>query len=419
MHFQDEYYWYGEHRVPNQSNSIGVSVYRSSDLVNWKFEGLALKRGGHTDTGPDMVLERPKVLHNLQTGNFVMWMHIDSPDYVWARVGVAVSKTPLGPFSFERSFRPHDQESRDFTVWQDDEDPNKAAYIAYSSEDNMTMHIDRLTSDYRSVSSRDPCRAFVQQKREAPAFFKHKEIFFMATSGCSGWKPNRLKVFWSREPLGEWKSLGDPCVGSPDQNKTFGSQPNFVLAVPRHAGCYVFMADRWDQTKIGETNTEIHASRYVWLPLWLQELPEGTGDHPVKLEICWHDVWSFQSMEEERNEALNQAAQQGHLQDVRALLAAGASPEFRGLRGWTAIMFAASQGRADIAQLLVDGQADVNARCETGSTVLMHAAWAGKLEVVRYLVSAGASRDAEDNEGRTAAMTAADRGHEAIVQALD
>ncbi len=26
-------------RVPNQSNSTGVSVYRSSDLVNWKFEG--------------------------------------------------------------------------------------------------------------------------------------------------------------------------------------------------------------------------------------------------------------------------------------------------------------------------------------------------------------------------------------------
>ena len=82
------------------------------------FVGLALKRGGHTDTGPDMVLERPKVLHNFQTGNFIMWMHIDSPDYRWARVGVAVSKTPLGPFSFERSFRPHDQESRDFTVWQ-------------------------------------------------------------------------------------------------------------------------------------------------------------------------------------------------------------------------------------------------------------------------------------------------------------
>lgn len=65
-----------------------------------------------------MVLERPKVLHNHQTGKFVMWMHIDDAQYGWARVGVAVSDSPLGPFSYERSFRPHDQESRDFTVWQ-------------------------------------------------------------------------------------------------------------------------------------------------------------------------------------------------------------------------------------------------------------------------------------------------------------
>jgi len=34
----------------------------------------------------------------------------------------------------------------------------------------------------------------------------------------------------------------------------------------------------------------------------------------------------------QRNEALNQAAQHGQLQDVRAFLAAGASPEFRGQR---------------------------------------------------------------------------------------
>ena len=42
-----------------------------------------------------MVLERPKLLCNLQTGSIVMWMHIDNPDYGWARVGVAVSKTLL------------------------------------------------------------------------------------------------------------------------------------------------------------------------------------------------------------------------------------------------------------------------------------------------------------------------------------
>ena len=81
---------------------------------------------------------------------------------------------------------------------QDNEDPNSAAYIAYSSENNQTMHIDRLTADYRDVSSREARRAFIHKHREAPALFKHKGIFLMATSGCSGWKPNKLRVFWSR-----------------------------------------------------------------------------------------------------------------------------------------------------------------------------------------------------------------------------
>ena len=64
-----------------------------------------------------MVLERPKVIHNRQTGKFVMWMHIDTADYELARSGVAVSNSPIGPFRYQGSFRPHGQQSRDFTVY--------------------------------------------------------------------------------------------------------------------------------------------------------------------------------------------------------------------------------------------------------------------------------------------------------------
>lgn len=64
-----------------------------------------------------MVLERPKVIHNRQTGKFIMWMHIDTADYELARTGVAVSDSPIGPFRYQGSFRPHGQQSRDFTVY--------------------------------------------------------------------------------------------------------------------------------------------------------------------------------------------------------------------------------------------------------------------------------------------------------------
>ena len=79
--------------------------------------GLALKGGTHPDIDPSMVLERPKVMHNPRTGKFVMWMHIDSGDYELARLGVAISDNPHGPFRYQGSFRPHGQHSRDFTVF--------------------------------------------------------------------------------------------------------------------------------------------------------------------------------------------------------------------------------------------------------------------------------------------------------------
>ena len=79
--------------------------------------GLALKGGTHPDIDPSMVLERPKVMHNPRTGKFVMWMHIDSGDYELARLGVAISDNPHGPFRYQGSFRPHGQQSRDFTVF--------------------------------------------------------------------------------------------------------------------------------------------------------------------------------------------------------------------------------------------------------------------------------------------------------------
>lgn len=70
-------------------------------------------------------------------------------------------------------------------------------YLAYSSENNQTMHICALTSDYMDVESRYS-RTFVGQAREAPAIFKYKDVFMMATSGCTGWDPNKLEVFWTR-----------------------------------------------------------------------------------------------------------------------------------------------------------------------------------------------------------------------------
>ena len=72
-----------------------------------------------------------------------------------------------------------------------------AGYLAYSSENNRVMHISALTSDYTHVSS-TYTKIFVGMAREAPALFKHRGVFLIATSGCTGWEPNKLEVFWTR-----------------------------------------------------------------------------------------------------------------------------------------------------------------------------------------------------------------------------
>ncbi len=69
-------------------------------------------------------------------------------------------------------------------------------YLAYSSENNRVMHISALTPDYTHVTS-TYTKLFVNMAREAPAMFKHKGVFLIATSGCTGWEPNKLEVFWT------------------------------------------------------------------------------------------------------------------------------------------------------------------------------------------------------------------------------
>lgn len=123
-----------------RTDVTGVSCYSSKDLMNWKFEGIvlpAVKDNEKRTRNPSQVVERPKVVYNAKTGKFVMWMHIDSPDYGKAAAGVAISDSPTGPFTYQGSFRPNNAMSRDQTVFVDDDG---RAYQFYSSENNATLY---------------------------------------------------------------------------------------------------------------------------------------------------------------------------------------------------------------------------------------------------------------------------------------
>ena len=316
MFHEGRYYWYGEFKagktyLPDCNKSwggtrvdvVGVSCYSSTNLCDWKNEGLVLAAVAddpQNDLHPSKALERPKVVYNQATKRFVMWMHIDTASYAAARSGVAVSAKATGPFKYLGSFRPNagvwpdnvadtdkqpsqtnilardfekGQMARDMTVFVDDD---ARAYQFYSSEENPTMHVSLLTDDYLRPAGRFS-RIFVGRSMEAPTVFKHSGKYFLIASGCSAWAPNAARSAVADNILGPWTELGNPCVGT-DAERTFHSQGTFVIPVQDRAGTFIFMADRWNQWALPD-------SRYVWLPLEF--------DAEGKPGMRWHDRWSL------------------------------------------------------------------------------------------------------------------------------
>ncbi len=323
LYYQNKYYWFGEYKSESTSSAlVGVTCYSSSDLYNWKNNGIAMDVSDDekSDIAKGCIIERPKVVYNKKTDKFVMWFHLElkGQGYAAARVGVAVSDKVTGPYKFIRFFRSNPgvypanmteeqknmsldvkdyekwwtpewykavsnglftkrdlkegQMSRDMTIFVDD---NGKAYHIYSSEENLTLQIAELTDDYLGHSGKY-IRIFPGGHNEAPAIFRKDGTYWMITSGCTGWDPNEARMFSAPNIWGPWKQHPNPCVGN-DAKLTFHSQSTYVQKVEGKKDAFIFMADRW-------TPKHPIEATYIWLPI---QFEKGV---PV---LKWHDQWNL------------------------------------------------------------------------------------------------------------------------------
>src|SRR5680860_273341 len=250
---EDSYYWFGEHKIAGSKGNtaqVGVQVYASKDLYNWKNEGVALAVNEDTTSmlQRGSVIERPKVIYNDTTGRFVMWFHheLKGQGYDAAMTGVAVADKVTGPYKYLDIFRIHPgvwpqnfskeqqekaaalynnidsakdekrkngaylyrdfkwgQMSRDMTLFKDNDG---TAYHITSSEENATLLISKLADDYLSMTD-EYVRVFPGGNNEDPAIFKKDGKYYLITSGLTGWDPNPARSAMASDMMGPWKDL--------------------------------------------------------------------------------------------------------------------------------------------------------------------------------------------------------------------
>jgi hypothetical protein len=319
MHLDGTFYWYGENKENSKSDSgvwhWGVRCYTFTDLYNWRDCGLIIPPDlddPESPLHPSRMMDRPHILFNRRTRQFVCWLKLMSGGHVQEST-ILVADSILGPYRTVRSgLRPLGMHAGDFDLVIEPTD-GKAYY--YFERVHRELICADLTDDYTDVtgyySTHFP-HPHPPLVREAPAHFFRSGLHYLFTSGTTWYFPSRSELACARSYHGPWTVLGDPHPGD-STGTSFRSQVSSVFRHPHKKDLYIALADRWlpdasiDGSAVAAAIAAAYAGEdpaspapesgrsgsvseypdtsvadYVWLPLRF----EGEMAY-----IDWHDEW--------------------------------------------------------------------------------------------------------------------------------
>lgn len=313
------FYWYGENKEGITGRSTGeqcpfwhhgVRFYSSSDLCNWKDEGLLIQESDDPQDPfyPKNIMDRPHIIYNEATKKFVLWAKTSKADFGSCSFSVYEGSS-LGGLAYVHDVNLGSFHAGDFDLFAE----RGTAYIIFENP-HTSMVCAELSHDYLSFSSHysihleEECPPFI---REAPAYFKRGGRRYLLTSGTTGYYPNRSKCYDITNIHGDWDDLGFTCQN--DNFKTsFFSQFSSVFLHPSIPDLYIALGDRWltdlvvdlpdmDQafydlfSKHGDKKRSLYSdnlsdentseANYVWLPI--------SFDEKGRPSIIWQREWSL------------------------------------------------------------------------------------------------------------------------------
>jgi hypothetical protein len=283
--FKGRFYLYGT-AYGNSADYDSVSnryrVYSSPDLAQWTYEGELLR------TPPEGVYYRPYVIYNAATHKYVLWYNW-YPKLWNGQTGVAVSDTPVGPFTIVNpKVHLHSSSPGDGSLFADDDG---AAYFIYTAlDEGCTIRIEQLTPDY--LASTGESSGILAIGAESPLLFRRHNLYYALCGprcyACPG--GSEVQVTIASAPLGPYRAKSEGDINRQTRDNPLQNMKTETWAI---SVCSSNVADAADAKKgvpmiIRDINAPLIAAQETWVAkiptdgepvfIWMADGWESTPD---------------------------------------------------------------------------------------------------------------------------------------------
>lgn len=240
--------------------SLGVWMYKSTDLRNWTHVGYILPTPGTFN-----YCERPKLAYCPSTGNYVIFAHGRSGAGA-SRICIAESTAVDSGWDWDSiDIQPNGVESRDFNICEH----NGKLWFVSAVNGNTSVQLFRMADDYLGPHATPEYTTIITGDREAPVLFHWNGRWYLITSSSNYYDATAtfnvsFITSTAAEPTSGFPAIADltayaaaktDLFAADPVGTDFNAQPAFVL---KQGNAVLYFADHWRPDALYDSRINVH-----------------------------------------------------------------------------------------------------------------------------------------------------------------